>query len=1317
MYLWKTLKVFISSTFLDLELERDRLAEAFYNLKKDMAQRYLSLIPYDLRWRERHSEDPIPKWCIEMLQQCQYFIGLLGWRYGWRPDLNEYSQANSEKISVTEMEIRCALARIPKNRRFFCIMAENSHSKELANKETLEDLKSVENLKKKLYEAGETILVYHTPQELPQLLEKELKKRIDIEYPPNIAVSFEQYTYQQALEEIIIQKIRGFIGRIDYLQKLKKFTRDTFEKNSNYLAIVATAGTGKSALLAKFIQDWKQENSQIHLICHFMSMSSDSRELHGLFKHLAEQLQRIRILPETLASDNIELRLQIRQALEQTNIPLVLAIDGIDEVEEEGQNLSWLPAELPNNIKIILTIRPVGNWDILQKYPQLQILELPPLSSIEIESIIEQYTQTHHLNLSISDRQLLIKRAAGNPLYLKVALEEILSSGIAVGQLANSIENLFEQILQRLQKRYGSKMIEDYLGLIAASRAGLAELELQELLSQSQFSDMRQHLVDESLMATTKALDNFLVRRSGLIAFFHPEFERSIKERLGKSGMRNYHKILAQYFKAKGYGYVRTLFELCYQQQFSLQHEDVILTLTDLAFLQAKCIAKMTDDILEDFQRSLYDTEVSIPFNLEILTTSGISVKRKTLELLLKALRLDLAFLRKHPEGLFQTLWNRMYWYDNNESELHYEPVEEEIPPWRLSGSKLYQLAEAWRIQQEKINPKEIWIKTCKPLEVSLDTPLLKVLRQHEGWVTSVIISPDGHFVASASHDQLIRLWDIETGECRKVLSGHKEKITKVVFLNQGKNIVSCSEDGELRLWNVDAQACLVTVRAHEKSIEALAIHPSQPILATGAKDWNIRLWKISEDFLKIDLMCILNGHQNEISALTFDIDGKKIISGSADLSMKIWDINTNICERTILFHKRRIYGLCCSPDGTTFASASRDDTAAIWDINTGKILHHIQKHKWGVLALDFSPDSRKLITASGDKTLCLWDVATGKCLKTFRGHERSVSTVKFAPNGKVFVSGSYDRSIRIWNAESQDCSLLLKGHEEWARTAVFSQDGKFIASGSTDRQIVIWDGNNGQYIKKLSGHAGWVTALAFSPNNTMLVSGGGDNTVRLWDITNAKCVKVFYGHLEPVLSVLFIPNTFWIASASRDKTIRLWNIETGECNQIFKGHQGWVSYIDYHPTLKLLASGSHDTTVRLWNVETGECCQTISTASSEHNELSENELHIRSVAFNQDGTQLIVVSRSKGTTIYDLTTKEVVSQIPYDLDAPQMKAEFYPAIQDLCTTVQSNKNQPLAFFPEMLSSPKISSNGKITGVSQGTYIYLLNVCGIQNKQ
>ena len=381
--------------------------------------------------------------------------------------------------------------------------------------------------------------------------------------------------------------------------------------------------------------------------------------------------------------------------------------------------------------------------------------------------MIAGYCQHNRLQLTEEDRILLEHRAQGNPLFLKVALEEIGCTGMAVGQLAVSVDALFDQILARLANVYGQQLIDDYLGAIAAGKDGIQEKELAEILA----------IGDDRLLRITKALDHFTLTRRGMLTFFHPQFRRNVMMRMGKGGMRLYHRRLAVYFREKGYDYLRCLQELPYQLQWAECYEQLLETLSDWQFLSKKCYAKMVRELRADIDYAVDGVVVKIPKELWI-AVGQTRVGVETLRLISRALHIESHFLLRHPHSLFQILWNLCYWHDCPLASAHYDSAPHSTPPWEKKGDRLYLLAESWRENYEK-NEQGFWLQSLRPLPIRLDHPLLEIISGHRGAVTNACLDRDGTRLVSASMDGTIRIWDSASGLLLHTLTGHESGVLR----------------------------------------------------------------------------------------------------------------------------------------------------------------------------------------------------------------------------------------------------------------------------------------------------------------------------------------------------------------------------------------------------------------------------------------------------------------------------------------------------------------------------------------------------------
>ena len=304
--------------------------------------------------------------------------------------------------------------------------------------------------------------------------------------------------------------------------------------------------------------------------------------------------------------------------------------------------------------------------------------------------------------------------------------------------------------------------------------------------------------------------------------------------------------------------------------------------------------------------------------------------------------------------------------------------------------------------------------------------------------------------------------------------------------------------------------------------------------------------------------ICTLQEHYPAVTSVAFSPLGHLLASAIEDGTIKLWDVKTGKVQRTLkiktgilgFFQKEPTQGhhsIAFSPDGYTLASGSADKTIKMWNVNNGKVLRTLTGHKLSVQSIAFSPDGYTLASGSKDKTIRLWDVSTGKIRRILQC-DRSVLSIGFSLDGRTLAAGCvcFDYiNIILWNVSTGKMHKALSHANNTVISVALSYDGRILASGSKDKTIMLWEVSTGKMLRTLEGHRkhnrGEVYSLAFCPDERLLASGSGDHTIKLWDVSTGERLGTLQGHEDSVTSIAFSPDGDTLASGSKDTTIKLW--------------------------------------------------------------------------------------------------------------------------------------------------------------------------------
>jgi F-box/WD-40 domain protein MET30 len=322
---------------------------------------------------------------------------------------------------------------------------------------------------------------------------------------------------------------------------------------------------------------------------------------------------------------------------------------------------------------------------------------------------------------------------------------------------------------------------------------------------------------------------------------------------------------------------------------------------------------------------------------------------------------------------------------------------------------------------------------------------------------------------------------------------------------------------------------------------------------------------------------------------------------------------------------------MCLQFDDNILATGSYDMTIKIWDIETGEEIRTLRGHESGIRALQF--DDTKLISGSFDGTLKVWNWRTGECKSTLTGHRDGVICLHF--DSTILVSGSVDRTVKVWNFEDRS-TFSLRGHTDWVNAVKLDSASSTVFSASDDCSVRLWDLCTKSCIKIFKGHVGQVQQVLplpaefefeepggkkdddgddsetsndddhhrgdHSPSNIhgddftrhgprpprYMLTGALDSHIRLWDVDRGKCLRTFFGHVEGIWALA--ADTLRVVSGAEDHMVKVWDARTGKCERTFTGHAGPVTCIGLSDSR--MCTGSEDCEVRLYSFKSGQQSQ-----------------------------------------------------------------------------------------------------------------------------
>jgi WD40 repeat protein len=525
---------------------------------------------------------------------------------------------------------------------------------------------------------------------------------------------------------------------------------------------------------------------------------------------------------------------------------------------------------------------------------------------------------------------------------------------------------------------------------------------------------------------------------------------------------------------------------------------------------------------------------------------------------------------------------------------------------------------------------------------------LIQTLRGHAAWVRGCDVTGDGRLAVSASHDHQAKLWNLEGYEEYRVLNvrllaGHGDAITSATFSPDNQQILTASRDRTARTWSVGAGELIQSyAEGHDfLASQAIIFRNGRKFLTSGV-DNSVRIWDLTTGAESAVLIGTGSRAMVQLSP-----DERQILTANGDAAY-LWDLETRRIARTLAGHHGQVSSLAFSPDGRYVFTGDSTGRTRLWNRLTGETVWSHRAHSGRVNGAVFTADGSRILTASSDNTVGQFVVETGEDLirETLK-HGTPVTALLVSPDANHVVTNAADGQIRIWNRQERTIEHVLQGVAGAVSNFSLSADGSRLVTVApqpdatsdkpTSEQVSViqfWDVGTGTELVEQRIEQPMVWSAVFPSIEDQVLLVGGD-WARLYELGGERPIMSFSAH-SAVTSADFSPDQTRIVTSGGDASAKVWDAATGKA--LFKlatAHEGPINSAVYSPDGRYILTASDDRTARLWNADTGTLLQTYQGPNGHQD-------RVRSAAFSRDGRFIVTASDDKSARVWTITGEVV---------------------------------------------------------------------------
>ena len=569
-------------------------------------------------------------------------------------------------------------------------------------------------------------------------------------------------------------------------------------------------------------------------------------------------------------------------------------------------------------------------------------------------------------------------------------------------------------------------------------------------------------------------------------------------------------------------------------------------------------------------------------------------------------------------------------------------------------------------------------------------------LKQHMGNIGCIAYSQNGRWLATGCADGTANVWNAQSGSLEFTIpagpptaTGAPSSVNGVAFSPDSKTLL-VGAINLISILDLSTRRAVCKISYKVSGVTSVAFAPDGKTVAAGvgysveglpntrdcvAVIWDahtgrmLHLFKTSTDALAV-------------KSVAYSPDGRSIVTGNYDQTIRVWDIATGSNSLTIWDRSNVIASVAYSPDGKHILAAGKrpfvreseqqgdntgsqqDGTVKQWNASTGRIELNIKGYISVVKSVAYAPDGKSFASAGYDNTVRVWNATTGGELATFRGHRDYVVSVAFSPDGARVASGSYDRTARVWDLRLQAPESRRLQAAGRVTSVALNQDGsRCVASidntpamwdATTGRQTVthqpshqspsaaamvaeVWEIASGRRLLAIVDRSAFMNCAVIVPGAEQIWTGGSGAKIDLWASSTGRRIQSVVMPSAEILAVAASPTGNEVAVGftaaqkgnSDERVSGIWSGKSGLQKVALKGYSGAVKRLCYSPDGRFVAAACDDRMARLWDVKSGSL-------------VKKYQGHLDQVnceGFSPDGSTLVTGADDNTAILWDLSS------------------------------------------------------------------------------